>query len=173
VTSRATFGRVPTLPSPRVLPRRRREAYRHLDRKSQIALVSWTAFTATFTGVRALTWAIRNDVGPFRNVSLGGAHIHHYMWGILLLGTSGGAALAMPPTEDSTTTLAAVYGVGAALVVDEFALLLDLEDVYWAREGRISVDIGVGVIAVVGSYLAAIPFWRYLATPGRDLNPFD
>jgi hypothetical protein len=164
---------VPTPPTPRALHRRRREAYRHLDRKSQIALVSWTAFTATFTGVRALTWAIRNDVGPFRNISLGGAHIHHYMWGILLLGTSGGAALSMPPTEDSTTALAAMYGVGAALVVDEFALLLDLEDVYWAKQGRISVDIGVGVIAVLGSYLAAIPFWRYLAKPGRDLNPFD
>jgi hypothetical protein len=173
VTKRATFGRVPKPPSPRALRRRRIEAYRHLDRKSQIALVSWTAFTATFTGVRALTWAIRNEVGPFRNVSLGGAHIHHYMWGILLLGTSGGAALAMPPTEDSTTTLAAVYGVGAALVVDEFALLLDLEDVYWAKQGRISVDIGVGVIAVLGSYLGAAPFWRYLAKPGRDLNPFD
>jgi hypothetical protein len=119
---------VPTPPSPRALHRRRRDAYRHLDRKSQIALVSWTAFTATFTGVRALTWAIRNDVGPFRNVSLGGAHIHHYMWGILLLGVSGGAALSIPPTEDSTTTLASVYGVGAALVVDEFALLLDLEE---------------------------------------------
>jgi hypothetical protein len=160
-------------PSPRTLHRRRREAYRTLDRKSQIALVSWTGFTVTFAAVRALTWAIRNDVGPLRNVSLGGAHVHHYMWGILLLGTSGGAALSIPPTQESTTTLAAVYGVGAALVVDEFALLLDLKDVYWAREGRISVDIGVGVISVVGSYLAAIPFWRYLAQPGRDLNPFN
>jgi hypothetical protein len=170
---RATVANVPLPPSPRTLHRRRRDAYGNLDRKSQIALVGWTAFTATFAGVRALTWAIRNDVGPFRNVSLGGAHIHHYMWGILLLGVSGGAALSIPPTEDSTTTLATVYGVGAALVVDEFALLLDLEDVYWAKQGRISVDIGVGVISVLGSYLAAIPFWRYLATPGRDLNPFD
>jgi hypothetical protein len=159
--------------SPLTLHRRRRDAYRHLDRKSQIALVSWTAFTATFTGVRALTFAIRNDIGPFRNVSLGGAHIHHYMWGILMLGVSGGAALSIPPSHDSTTTLATVYGVGAALVVDEFALLLDLEDVYWAKQGRISVDIGVGVISVLGSYLAAIPFWRHLAEPGVTLNPFD
>jgi hypothetical protein len=143
--------------------RRRRDAYRHLGRDQQIALVSWSGFTATFATARAITWAIRHDVGPLRNVSLGGAHVHHYMWGILLLGSSGGMALAKPPTETSTTTLAAMYGTGAALIVDEFALLLDLKDVYWAQQGRISVDIGVGVIALVGSYLAAVPFWHDLA----------
>jgi hypothetical protein len=162
-----------TPPSPLALHRRRREAYRHLERDQQIALVSWTAFTVTFASVRALTYAIREDVGPFRNVSLGGAHIHHYMWGILLLGTSGGAALSIPPSHESTTTLAAMYGVGAALIVDEFALLLDLQDVYWAKQGRLSIDVGVGVISVLGSYLAAIPFWHRLARPGRDFNPFN
>jgi hypothetical protein len=164
---------VPPPPSPLALHRRRRDAFRRLDRRSQIALVSWTGFTVTFATVRGITWAIRNEVGPFRNISFGGAHIHHYMWGILLLGVSGGTALSIPPTEDSTTTLATVYGVGAALIVDEFALLLDLEDVYWAKQGRVSVDIGVGVISMLGSYLAAVPFWHYLAKPGRDFNPFD
>ena len=159
--------------SPLALHRRRRDAYRHLERDQQIALVSWTAFTATFAAVRALTYAIREDVGPFRNVSLGGAHIHHYMWGILLLGTSGGLALYVAPTHDRTTALATGYGVGAALIVDEFALLLDLQDVYWAKQGRLSIDVGVGVISVVGSYLAAIPFWHKLARPDLDLNPFN
>jgi hypothetical protein len=148
--------------------RRRREAYDKLGRDQQIALVSWSSFTATFAVARGVTWAIRHDVGPLRNVSLGGSHVHHYMWGILLMGASGGVALAKPPTEDSTTTLAAVYGAGAALIVDEFALLLDLEDVYWAKQGRISVDLAIGVISTVGSYLAAMPFWHHLAGRDRD-----
>jgi hypothetical protein len=179
VPGRDTVGDVPTpslpslssLPSLPALHRRRRDAYRHLDRDSQIALVSWTAFTATFASVRALTFAIRDNVGPFGNITLGGAHIHHYMWGILLVGTSGGLALSLPPSHDSTTPLAAAYGVGAALIVDEFALLLDLKDVYWAQQGRLSVDIGVGVISVLGSYLAAIPFWHHLAQPGKAATP--
>jgi hypothetical protein len=144
------------------LARRRREAYDRLDRKSQIGLVGWSAFTTTFTGVRVLTHAIRAGRGPFRNLSLGGEHLHHYMWGILMVGTSGGLALAVQPTEDRTTTLAAVYGAGAALIVDEFALLLDLQDVYWAKQGRISVDIGIGAIASIGTYVVAIPFWRHI-----------
>jgi hypothetical protein len=138
----------------------RRDAYEGLDRTSQIGLVGWSTFTATFAGARALTHAIRANRGPFRNVSIGGEHLHHYLWGIALVAGSGGLSLSLPPSEDLATRLAAVYGAGAALVVDEFALLLNLEDVYWTREGRISVNLGVGVIAVVGTYLAAIPFWR-------------
>jgi hypothetical protein len=52
------------------------------------------------------------------------------------------------------------YGAGLALIVDEFALLLDLKDVYWARQGRISIDLGVGVSALAGSYFAARPVMR-------------
>jgi hypothetical protein len=146
---------------------RRREAYDHLDRTSQIGLVGWSAFTVTFAGVRLLTHAIRANRGPFRNLSLGGEHLHHYMWGILMVSASGGLALAMQPSEDSTTTLSTMYGAGAALIVDEFALLLDLEDVYWAQQGRISVNVGVGVIAVIGSYVVAVPFWRHIVAGRR------
>jgi hypothetical protein len=153
------------------LHRVRREAYERLDRTSQIGLVGWSAFTTTFTGVRLLTHAIRANRGPFRNFSIGGQHLHHYMWGIALVGTSGGLALTMPPSNDLSTGLSAVYGAGAALIVDEFALLLDLQDVYWAKQGRISVDLGVGVIAVIGTYVAAIPFWRHLAAERRKLVP--
>src|SRR5659263_608764 len=55
---------------------------------------------------------------------------------------------------------AAAYGTGGALIADELALLIDLEDVYWAKEGRTSVDAAVGAIAVGGAYLAAAPFWH-------------
>ena len=61
-----------------------------------------------------------------------------------------------------TRQLPSVTVPGLALVVDEFALLLDLKDVYWARQGRISVDVGVGGIALAGSYFAALPVLRRL-----------
>jgi hypothetical protein len=59
------------------------------------------------------------------------------------------------------------YGIGLALVVDEFALLLDLQDVYWSRQGRVSVDVGVGTIAVTGSYFAGLPLWERLRRERR------
>jgi hypothetical protein len=60
------------------------------------------------------------------------------------------------------------YGSGLALIVDEFALLLDLKDVYWAKQGRISVDLGIGGIAAAGSYFAALPVLRRLRRERRD-----
>jgi hypothetical protein len=59
-----------------------------------------------------------------------------------------------------TTTFAVTYGTGLALIVDEFALLLDLEDVYWAKQGRVSVDLGVGIAAAGGTTLSAVPILR-------------
>ena len=55
---------------------------------------------------------------------------------------------------------ALVYDVGLALIVDEFALLLDLKDIYWAKEGRVSVDVGIGGSSLVGSYFAGLPVIR-------------
>jgi hypothetical protein len=54
------------------------------------------------------------------------------------------------------------YGTGLALIVDEFALLLDLQDVYWAKQGRISVDLGIGGSSLAGTYFAALPLFRAL-----------
>ena len=64
--------------------------------------------------------------------------------------------------------MALTYGVGLALIIDEFALLLDLKDVYWAKQGRISIDLGIGGSAVAGSYFAARPVLQRLA---RDRGP--
>jgi hypothetical protein len=144
------------------LKHRPKAALAKLNRRQQTALTSWSAFTATFIGVRGITYAIKDDVGPFHNVTLGGEHIHHYMWGIAMVATAGGIALQDQDSEDPHTALAIVYGAGLALIVDEFAELLDLQDVYWAKQGRLSVDIAIAVIATGGSYLAARPFWHHL-----------
>ena len=60
------------------------------------------------------------------------------------------------------------FGNSLALIVDEFALLLDLKDVYWAKQGRSSVDLGVGGIALAGSYFAALPLLRAVRASRRD-----
>jgi hypothetical protein len=131
-----------------------------LDPCQRSVLVSWLAFTATFAAVRGVTYSIRAGRGPFRNLSVGGEHLHHYMWGIGLLAGVGAVAVRGEERARRHPVVATCYGSGLALVVDEFALLLDLRDVYWARQGRISVDLGVGAIGAVGCYFAARPFVR-------------
>jgi hypothetical protein len=138
-------------------------AYRHeLDASQRSALLSWLAFTATFAAVRGITYSIRAGKGPFRNLSVGSEHLHHYMWGIGLVSGVGAVAVRGSEQQRRHPAVAISYGSGLALIVDEFALLLDLKDVYWARQGRISVDLGIGGSALAGSYFAALPLLRAL-----------
>jgi hypothetical protein len=144
-------------------PRAIRRAFRdELEPAQRSALISWMAFTGTFVGLRGLTYSIRAGKGPFRNVSFGGEHLHHYMWGIALLAGVGAIAVRGEERHRRHPAVAASYGGGLALIVDEFALLVDLRDVYWAKEGRGSIDLGVGAIALTGSYFAALPLIRRL-----------
>ena len=133
-----------------------------LDPRQRSALLSWLAFTATFGAVRGITYSIKDGKGPFRNLSVGGAHLHHYMWGIGMVSGVGGIAVHGEDARRRHPAVALAYGAGLALIVDEFALLLDLKDVYWAKQGRISVDLGIGVSSLAGTYFAALPFLRAL-----------
>jgi len=139
-----------------------------LDPCQRSALISWLAFTATFATVRGVTYSIRVGRGPFRNLSLGGEHLHHYLWGIGLLAGVGAIAVRGDESLRQHPVVAVSYGTGLALIVDEFALLLDLRDVYWARQGRISVDLGIGGVAVAGSYFASLPVLRSLRSRRRS-----
>jgi hypothetical protein len=128
---------------------RRFGAYYHehfRDPRRERVFLASVSFYLAFALVRGITHAIRAGVPPFHNVSAGGLHIHHLVWGILLLlgigylwllqvGTAGDG-----PTRRLSRLTACLYGVGAALTLDEFALWLRLQDVYWSREGRESVD---------------------------------
>ncbi len=141
-----------------------RTAYHEeLDEGQRSALLSWLSFTGTFALTRGITYSIRAGRGPFRNLSAGGAHLHHYLWGIGMLAGVGAVAVRGEDRHRRHPAVAVSYGAALALIVDEFALLLDLKDVYWAREGRVSVDLGVGGSALAGSYLAARPVLRRLA----------
>lgn len=159
----AAVTRLP--PSPRAV---HRAFHEELGPAQQSALLSWLAFTGTFGALRALTYSIRVGKGPFRNLSMGGEHLHHYMWGIGLLSGVGAVAIRGEERHRRHPAVAVSYGGGLALIVDEFALLLDLRDVYWTKQGQVSVDVAVGGIALAGSYFAALPVLRRLRRERRE-----
>jgi len=140
----------------------RRAYHEDLDPGQRTALLSWLAFTVTFGAVRGITYSIKEGRGPFGNLSVGGEHLHHYMWGIGLVSGVGGIAVHGEDKQRRHPAVAIAYGAGLALIVDEFALLLDLRDVYWAKQGRISVDLAVVGSALAGTYFAAQPLLRAL-----------
>ncbi len=131
-----------------------------LGPRQRTVLISWTSFTVTFALVRALTYAIKNDLLPLRNLHVGGVHLHHYLWGIQLLAASGGVAIYGTDRLRAHPAVVAAYAAGFALVIDEFALLVNLKDVYWTKKGRSSILLGLGLIGVEGGLLACIPAWR-------------
>jgi hypothetical protein len=105
-------------------------------------------FLGSFALVRLSTFAIRDGRGPFRNVQIGGRHIHHFVPGILLAFASGTAAL-LSDDDEVEQSLAIPMGAGIGLTFDEAALLLDLRDVYWSREGLLSVQLSLGATAIL------------------------
>lgn len=100
----------------------------------------------------------------------GGLHLHHLVWGIVLLLLSGFLRFSLDPRSPWTEILAAMFGIGAGLTLDEFALWVHLEDVYWSNEGRSSLD-AVIVATVIGLLvlLGAAPFDESDASPGLSL----
>src|SRR6202142_1953995 len=102
------------------------------DRPQRRLFLASVSFFITFAGVRLLVASITHHIGPFGYVEMGGRHIHHLVWGILLLLITGYATLAEVGTGDTplsilaSRTLAIGYGIGAALTLDEFALWLNL-----------------------------------------------
>jgi hypothetical protein len=130
---------------------------RHLsDPRRERGFLSAAGFTSAFATARAVTHAIRAGVGPLGNVSAGGRHVHHSTFGILGLLACGYAwtyqwGVGTDPRHRWASRVSAVaYGVAAALTLDEFALWLDLEDDYWSKEGRKSID----AVALFGGLLA-------------------
>ena len=125
-------------------------------------LIGASAFAATFAVTRGITHAIRAGRGPFRNVTPGGHHIHHLTFGIIGLLGVGYAWLndiAVGENVAASRVSAFVYGAGSALTLDEFALWLNLQDDYWTKQGRESID----AVAIFGSLLAVAASGHRLA----------
>jgi hypothetical protein len=126
-----------------------REGYRTGSANETAALNLFLSFGATFAVARAVTHSIRRGAGPLRNVRIGRRHIHHFVPGILLTLISGGASIVLRH-EPADQWIALPFGAGAALIIDETALLVELSDVYWSEQGVLSVDVSLGAISALG-----------------------
>lgn len=134
------------------------------ERRERLFLTS-IAFTLTVLIVRTITLMIHNGVGPVHNVVTGGLHIHHLVWGILLLLAVGFVwMLEIGVGSNWVASLTAIaYGVGAALTLDEFALWLNLSDVYWKTQGRESLEALAIFAGLLAAGLFGWPFVRDVA----------
>jgi hypothetical protein len=133
-----------------------RVGYREAPAGEAALLNLLASFLVTFGVVRTSTYIIRRRgrFGPFRDLVAGGRHIHHFVPGIVLAFLSGGAAL-LTRDEGLEPWLAVPFGAGMALTLDESALLLELEDVYWTEEGVLSLQISSAAAAALGSIAVA------------------
>ena len=144
----------------------------HDERRERLFLAS-LAFLVTFASVRGITHLIRAGVGPLQNVTSGGLHIHHLVWGILLLLVVGYVWLLEIGVGSSwVASLTAIgFGVGAALTLDEFALWLNMRDVYWERQGRESIDAVIIFAGLLSVGIWGWPFLRALTSLLRRHKP--
>ena len=137
------------------------------DRPRQRMFIASVAFVVTFVGVRLLVIMIRHNKGPFEWVTVRGHHIHHLVWGILILLLVGYGWLLDLGRSHSPLSIffgrlmSVGFGVGAALTLDEFALWLNLEpDAYWNHEGRLSIDAVILFGSLLGVGAWGAPFFR-------------
>jgi hypothetical protein len=139
-----------------------RAGYQQVSTRENSMFNLLTSFAVTFILVRSVTYALRgrSSVGPFRNLRVGRRRIHHFVPGIVIAFASGAGAI-LTRDDRLEPVLAVPFGIGMGLTLDESALLLELEDVYWTREGLLSVQITLAVMAMLGALALALRFlWR-------------
>ena len=126
--------------------------YRATPGRETALLNLLASFVLAFGVVRLSTYTIRarGTFGPFRNLRLGRRHVHHFVPGIAMAFLAGGVSV-ISRNEDLDRWLAVPFGAGVAMTLDESALLLELEDVYWTEEGVVSVQITMAAIAMLGA----------------------
>jgi hypothetical protein len=135
------------------------EGYEATARTEKVLFNMLTGFVSAFALIRLSTAGIRGGWWPAGNVRLGGRHIHHFVPGILIAFGSGALAL-LTKSQKLETSLAIPFGAGIGLTFDEAALLLDLRDVYWTREGILSVQVSLGLAATLGGTILGLRMLR-------------
>ncbi|MFJ8159694.1 hypothetical protein ACIRBY_02060 [Streptomyces sp. NPDC096136] len=116
--------------------------YRNIVEPGKLPLLlALASFVVTFAATRVVTRMIRAGRGPFRNVTPGGLHVHHCVPGVVLMTVGGFTSIAGGRAGWGAGLAAVLFGMGAGLVLDEFALILHLSDVYWSKEGTLSVEV--------------------------------
>jgi hypothetical protein len=145
------------------------------DRPRRRLFLAALSFALVFAVARTLAYLNFHHLGPFHDIYIHGRHIHHLVWGIFillivgygwLLDAGGGAT---PKSVLISRLMSVLYGAGAALTLDEFALWLNLEDVYWSPQGRASID---AVILFGVALLIGIDGWRFFRALGREILHF-
>ena len=138
-----------------------RVGYEQASTKENAMFNLLSSFVGTFLAARGIASLLRHrrTVGPFRNLRVGRRHIHHFVPGIMIAFSAGAGAI-LTRNEGLEPKLAVPFGVGMGLTLDESALLLELEDVYWTREGLLSVQITMAVAALLASIALALRFLR-------------
>ena len=131
-----------------------------VDTGRQPELLLLVSFLAAFAFIRTSTHLIRAQVKWWPgNVEVHGTHIHHLVWGILLMLVVGYFAIGFAPDSPWRDLLAVAFGIGMGLTLDEFALWLDLRDVYWLPEGRKSIDAVIVAAAGGALLLLGVRIW--------------
>ena len=131
-----------------------------VDTGRQPQFLFFVAFLVSWAFIRTSAHLIRAQVRWWPgNVEVGGTHIHHLVWGILLLLISGWIGVTVAPDSPWHEILAVLFGIGAGLTLDEFALWLNLRDVYWEKEGRRSIDAVIVAACLTGFVLVGFTAW--------------
>lgn len=111
-------------------------------------LYLFVALLCTFIIVRLITRRIRAGAKGLKNWEIGGVHVHHQVFGVITVLVAGSLEFAYRPPQPWVNLLAALFGAGTSLTLDEFALWLHLDDVYWSPEGRTSIDAMFVAVAI-------------------------
>ena len=135
------------------------EGYQAAPRTETVLFNMLSGFLGAFAAIRLGTWGIRDSWWPWGNVRLGDRHIHHFVPGILTAFAAGTVAL-LTDDEKLEEHLAIPMGAGMGLTFDEAALLLDLRDVYWSREGLLSLQLTFGVTAILSTAIILMRMLR-------------
>jgi hypothetical protein len=135
--------------------------YRETPRRENALFNLLASLSLSFSLARGITYLLRRRkrVGPFRNLRIGRRHIHHFVPGILLAFGAGATAI-LTDDEQIEPHLALVFGTGMGLTLDESALLLELEDVYWSREGVLSIQITLAAMSLISATALGYRFLR-------------
>jgi hypothetical protein len=138
-----------------------REGYRATSNRENAVFNLLVSFTATFGITRASTALIRSGkgYGVFRNLTIADRRVHHFVPGIALTLASGGTSISVR-RKSVDRWLALPFGAGAALILDEAALLLELDDVYWSEKGVLSLQVSFGAISLLAAVALAVRLLR-------------
>jgi lysyl-tRNA synthetase class 2 len=133
------------------------------------AFLFFVFLLGTFGFIRTSTWMIRKQVSWWPgNVSVGGTHVHHLVWGICAMMIFGYIGVVHQPDSPWREIVTCLFAIGMGLTLDEFALWVELKDVYWEKEGRKSIDAMIIAGCVAGALLVGFSAWVKLADDVGD-----